>query len=103
MAWAHRGNHRYYYRAFRSQGKAKSNYLGSGPAAELAATVDAQRQSQRAATRQAMKTTRLGVQQADCNLLELAMWAETLVQVRLVAGGFHRHERGPWRRWRNAR
>jgi hypothetical protein len=96
VAWEARGGGRYYYRVVRDDGRVRRLYLGNGPVAELSA-----REAElRRAERQARACSRAGLEAAEAASRELAELAELLARTALVAAGYHRHDRGAWRRRR---
>jgi hypothetical protein len=97
MAWERRGNAPY-YTAERVGGRVVKQYVGTGPAAELAAELDAVRQQERseAAEREARERDQMAALEAV--LTPLNELADALGTAALVAAGYHRPKRGPWRR-----
>lgn len=55
MAWAWRGNHKYYYRCVREGRKVTKQYVGPGPFAEVCAQIDAEQQAERKVKREAWR------------------------------------------------
>ena len=96
MAWEARGGGRYYYKVSRDGGRVRRLYLGNGPVAELAA----QDAELRRAERQARARSQARLEAAEAASQELAELTDLLAQVALVAAGYHRHDRGTWRRRR---
>ncbi len=96
MAWEARGGGRYYYKVSRDGGRIRRLYLGNGPVADLAAR-DAEL---RRAERQARARSQARLEAAEAASRELAELTDLLARAALVAAGFHRHDRGTWRRWR---
>jgi len=101
MGWESRnGVGRYYTRSKRVRGKVKRVYVGTGPAAEAIAALDADtrriRQEQRAATnahREQMESAAALVDRSWQGVL-------SLTRAVLVANGYYRHHRGEWRKHR---
>ena len=96
MAWETRGGGRYYYKVSRDDGRVRRLYLGNGPVAELAA----QDAELRRAERQARARSQARLEAAEAASRELAELADLLAQVALMAAGYHRHDRGNWRKRR---
>ena len=96
MAWETRGGGRYYYKVSRDDGRVRRLYLGTGPVAELAVR-DAEL---RRAERQARARSQARLEAAEAASQELAELADLLVRAALVAAGYHRHDRGNWRKRR---
>ena len=94
MSWKQRGGRRYYYR---SSG-AKRAYFGRGAAAQDAAQHDDAKRKLRAHTRAEMELTRRQFLSADVAVRSFVHMAAAMTQGMLVAAGYHRHDRGDWRR-----
>src|SRR5690348_12778986 len=102
MAWEGRhGRGRYYTRTAREGGKVRRKYIGIGPAAELAAAFDDWQRAERMAEAEARRAEQARWQEAQRALAAAAMITDLLVQAALLAAGYHRHERGEWRRWKD--
>ena len=104
MGWETRRNgRRYYYQASRVDGRVVKRYLGIGELADVLGEFDAaeaQRRrleaDERRAQRDELDTLHREVGDA-CNLVE------QLTRVVLLAAGYHRHDRGEWRKRRAAK
>jgi hypothetical protein len=96
VAWEARGGGRYYYKVSRDGGRIRRLYLGNGPVAELAAR-DAEL---RRAERRARARSQARLEAAEAASRELVELADLLARAALVAAGYHRHDRGAWRRRR---
>lgn len=105
MAWEkRRASARYYYRSVRDpDGRVRRRYLGSeqSPAAQLAATQDAQRRAQRQTDRVARLAERERQEAAEAPLRQLCEQTDMLMKAALLAAGFHQHDRSNWRRKRH--
>jgi hypothetical protein len=97
MAWE-RG--RYYTRSRRVNGRVVRQYLGRGPEAHLAAALDARRRQEREAGRLALQAEAERQRAVDLPLRAFARLTDLLAGAALVLAGFHRHDRGPWRKSR---
>ena len=102
MGWVQRGDRKYYYRSTRAGAGPRERYLGAGLAAQLAAAADRQRQHLRVAEHQGLRVTEQAVDRASNLVHEAGQWTELLVLSALLLAGYHNHNRGPWRRRRNA-
>ena len=102
MGWVQRGDRRYYYRSTRAGAGPRERYLGAGPAAELAAAADQQRQHLRVGERSGLRVTEQAVDRASNLIREASEWTELMVLSALLLAGFHQHDRHTWRRRRNA-
>ena len=97
MAFDGRG---YYSRSVRDGDRVHRVYFGKGPAAQLAARLDEQRRSERLARSQAWRAEEAGRAAAEARLRELDELSDLMTRATLLAAGYHRHDRGAWRRRR---
>ena len=102
MAWQDVDGRRYYYRGRRLCGRTRRVYVGAAgsPAAELAAAADGLRRLGREAAARERHAERERHREAEAPLLALCERTDVLTRAALLAAGFHRHHRGPWRRRR---
>jgi hypothetical protein len=103
MGWKQINGRSYFYRLVREGDRVRSEYVGAGETASLVALLVASERTEREVERQAWKTER---GQADSEDRELAEWCdriEALASTVMVAAGYHRHDRGEWRRKRRKR
>jgi hypothetical protein len=98
MAWEQRGNRRYYYRSRKIGGRVVKEYLGAGAAGLLAAREDEARRRTRDAVRAALQADRDTFAAAATVHGERSRAADALMTAALVAAGYHRHDRGHWRK-----
>jgi hypothetical protein len=94
MSWDVRGGGRaYYYEAVRVSGQPRRQYVGRGAVGLQAAGAVLLRRRRRAelAQRKQQDRDRDDLAQAVCR------WAELLLEAVLLAAGFRRQRRGPWR------
>ena len=98
MALVYLNGRPYYYRNKRVDGKVVREYIASGHLAEIAAGQDARQREQRLARREAEVNRRRAYDSARVPLLDLAAQTETLTHALLIIAGYHRQNRGPWRR-----
>lgn len=95
MSIENRGGRKLYYRVRRRGGRLVKEYVASGEEAEKAARLDVEAAA--AARDQRAELRRVGV------ILDAVRVAiEVLVEQEMVAAGYHRHDRGPWRKRRVA-
>jgi hypothetical protein len=99
MGWERRGNRDYYYQARRVGGRVVKEYVPP-LVAEAAALLDQDRREQRAAAAAAGKAARDALAALDAELAPLCELADALARGALLAAGYHRHHRGPWRKHR---
>ena len=100
MGWEQRRGRSYYYRSVRSDGRVTKEYLGSGPAAELAATLDGRRREERANQRRRVADERARWVDLEQPTADLEGLTNRLAAAALLLAGYHRHDRGEWRRRR---
>jgi len=101
MGWETRGGKRYYYRARKVDGRVVKEYVGTGPLAELTATVDEASRGERTAARERRRGERAALLDLDEAASGFDLAAAALAGVSMVAAGYHRHRRGEWRRRRD--
>ena len=102
MAWEKRRNGvRYYYRAFRSGGRVVKEYMGRGARAVAAAEEDVARRVERAARRQAEQERRKLDLALGAQVAAVGAEAKALMETALLAAGYHRPHRNPWRKCRS--
>ncbi len=101
MAWESRGGTgRYYTRSVRRDGRVIRRYVGTGDVAEAAAAADRDRRAARNAEREARRLALGRLAAADSQVTALCEAAETAQRACLLMAGYHRHDRGQWRRTR---
>ena len=98
MAWEQRGNNRYYYRSRKIEGRVVKEYVGGGLAGMLAQREDDSRRRKRKSARAAFQADRDNFTAAATVHDELSRVADALMTAALVAAGYHRHDRGHWRK-----
>src|SRR5262245_54971646 len=103
MAWERYGQRRYYYRSVRRDGKVKKLYYGAGFVGRLAAAVDALRHAERQAEEAARRAVKDRLDIAVRVTCDLSRGCELLAAATLLAAGYHRASRHPWRPWRDGR
>lgn len=101
MAWETRkGRGRYYTRSVRVGGRVRREYLGSGEAAELIAALDTHERAEREAERQERQQEAEEAAAAAAPLNAFCELTELLARAALLSAGYHRHQRGEWRKRR---
>ncbi|VTR91697.1 Uncharacterized protein OS=Singulisphaera acidiphila (strain ATCC BAA-1392 / DSM 18658 / VKM B-2454 / MOB10) GN=Sinac_7637 PE=4 SV=1 [Gemmata massiliana] len=100
MGWENRGGQSYYYTAERVNGRVVKQYVGTGMVATLAAQLHASTRTERAATAEADQRARAELEALDAALAPLYELADAATVAALVAAGYHRPKRGPWRKRR---
>lgn len=98
MAWERRGDRTYYYRSRTIGGRVVKEYIGGGLTGTLAEREDAMRRRNRDAERAALEADRDACTAAALAHDELSRVADALTTAALIAAGYHRHDRGQWRK-----
>jgi hypothetical protein len=103
VAWeeGERGG-RYYTRSRREGGRVVREYVGGGPAGELAAEEDRIRREMAEKQREREKEEMERLRALAAPVFELSEAAEILAHAHLIAAGYHRHK-GEYRRARSER
>lgn len=100
MGWEQRNGRMYYYRKERVAGQVLSHYVGTGDIASLMATLDAEERSQQAEDRDAMREERRQWETVDRENAACFAQVEAVLRQTLESAGYHRHNRGEWRKRR---
>jgi hypothetical protein len=101
MAWETRARGgRYYTRSRKVGGRVVREYVGRGLVGELAAREDAARRAARETAAEARRRDRLTARALGDLVAGLDALADDLTSATLAAAGYHRHDRGAWRRRR---
>jgi hypothetical protein len=101
MAWeTRRGGRRYYYRSVRRGGRVEKEYLGGAPWVDAAARLEEMDRERREWERFEQRAEEERLAAATAPLAEFCAAVELLARVELLAAGYHRHDRGAWRRRR---
>jgi hypothetical protein len=100
MAWSKRGSTSVYYRSARAEGRVRRHYFGSGLEARLAAALDDHRRKEREAGRLALRAVAQRQRAVDVPVRAFARLTDLLAGAVLVLAGYHRHDRGAWRKAR---
>jgi hypothetical protein len=98
VAWSKRGSKRHYYRYRRDGRRVIRVYVGGGTLGQLAADADALRRARSDAQAEARTAERARWEEALATLLTLHDGGSLLAHAALLAAGYHRHDRGQWRR-----
>ena len=101
MGWERRKRGaRYYTRTRREGGRIVREYVGAGPGAEAVALLDAIERAERRERAEAWRAERDRLEAADRAVTELCELTEVLASGMLLLAGYHRHDRGEWRKRR---
>ena len=91
---------RYYTRSHKLNGRITREYVGGGALGHLAAFTDAQERLRREEAAAAWKEEQERMEALAAPVEQLCEHAEVLARATLLAAGFHRHNRGEWRKRR---
>lgn len=101
MAWETRKRGgRYYYRAQRIGGRVVKTYLGAGDFAELAAGWAEEDRAERQAQREANWRQRRELDDVAAQVRHACEAVDDVAAAWLTLAGYHRHDRGEWRKRR---
>jgi hypothetical protein len=101
MGWEKRDRGGLYYtRSKKIDGRVVREYVGTGALAELAAEMDALDRQRRKVEMEAWRVECERIEALESPVEELCEVTEVLAQVALYAAGYHRHNRGEWRKKR---
>ncbi|VTU01336.1 Uncharacterized protein OS=Singulisphaera acidiphila (strain ATCC BAA-1392 / DSM 18658 / VKM B-2454 / MOB10) GN=Sinac_7637 PE=4 SV=1 [Gemmataceae bacterium] len=100
MGWEQRGAQRYYYAAERIDGRVVKRYVGAGALIVEFAALQAETRAEKTDEAARIRCQRDELTALGESLTALDDLADTLAAAALVAAGFHRHHRGPWRKRR---
>lgn len=101
MAWERRERGGLYYtRSRREGGRVLREYVGTGPVAEIAASSDALEKLRREEEAAVERSKRARLDAVDEPVEELFEAVEVLTSAALLTAGYHKHERGEWRKRR---
>jgi hypothetical protein len=93
---------RYYTRSKKVDGRVVREYVGSGVLGELAARLDAEERRRREEEAEARRGERERLDALAAPVEELCEAAEVLARAAFIAAGYRRHNRGEWRKSREA-
>jgi hypothetical protein len=96
MAWE-RG---YYYRSWKVNGRVVREYVGRGPAAEMAAQLDEMRREERKAAAAAWHAEKARLDALDGHVAALICATDLATAAAMLAARYHQHNR-QWRRKRH--
>jgi hypothetical protein len=101
MAWEKRERGGLYYtRSKKVNGRVVREYVGGGLLGEVSAQMDAEERRQRVKEAALWSEERERLEALDGLTEELYEAAEVLSKAALLAGGYHQHKRGEWRKRR---
>jgi len=98
MGWEQRGTKGYYYRSVRHGSHVTRTYIASGTFGMLAAELDAEKRAEREAKAETWRQARADMEALDAQITDWWDNSSILVNAWLLAHGYYRHDRGPWRK-----
>jgi hypothetical protein len=90
----------YYTRSRKVNGRVVREYVGGGVLGEVAARMDAEERRRREEEAAALKDEQERMETLTAPVEELCEGAEILARAALLVSGYHRHNRGEWRKRR---
>jgi hypothetical protein len=90
----------YYTRSRKEGGKVIREYVGGGLVGELADRMDVEERRLREAEKVSWREERERLDALAAPIEELCEAAEVIARAALIASGYHRHNRGEWRKRR---
>lgn len=102
MAWEQRKAYKYYYQSVWEDGRTVRKYLGRGANAARVAAEVADRQGERACTRQVCLLWSKKMDEMDAPIRQLRKLANQIMQADLLADGFYQSGR-VWRKQKRNR
>jgi hypothetical protein len=100
VMWLNRGKCQVFYLCRRVNGRPRQFRVGTGPLADLLAAELESRKRARQAQAEACASRRAEVGAAENPLDALCASLDQVTSASLLAHGYHRHDRGPWRKKR---
>ena len=100
MHWEQRRQHRYLYHSRRKGRRVVREYVGSGKAAEAMMAAFEQESLDQVRRREAERLEAERWDKVEAVMAELETWLNLLATATLLVAGFHRHDRGKWRKRR---
>ena len=99
MGWeTRRGRGRYYTRSHKLNGRVVRDYVGGGLIGQLAARDDEERRQRAAAAQERFRQEQERFAAAAAPHYTLNTLADALMTAALLDAGYHRHDRGHWRK-----
>jgi hypothetical protein len=93
----------YYTRTHKVSGRVTREYVGGGILGQLAARMDTEERQRREEQARIWKEEQERMEALTAPVEELCEGVEILARATLLASGYHRHNRGEWRKRRERR
>lgn len=93
-----RNGRTYYYECVRTPRGVDKRYLGTGAGAEILEELRVAERAERAEERAALNRLRENVDEKDAEAAEAIGQLQTAITAGLLAAGYHRPARKPWKR-----
>jgi hypothetical protein len=104
MSWEQRnGRGRYYTHSDRENGRIVRKYYGKGELGQLAADLDTIERQTRLLQREVRAAEVDWIAAIEGPVVDSSRAVDLAVTCELLVAGYHRHDRGPWRRRRGQR
>jgi hypothetical protein len=100
MGWERRGKKAYFYRKQRQGRRVVSTYIGAGAAGAAESLAASGRRAERESALTARRVERERQEEVDRASQEWSAAVALAAEVVLLAAGYRRRGRGPWRRSR---
>jgi hypothetical protein len=100
MAWETRGNRQYYYESERVGGRVVKRYVGPGQVAVLIEAMNEEKGAEREAERAKVRATMGELARLEAMIVPLDDFTQAVAEGAMLAAGYHRIKRGPWRKRR---
>jgi hypothetical protein len=101
MPWESRnGRGRYYTQSYREGNRVRRRYIGQGPYAAQIAQADAFQKRRLNDAKLELREAENQIRQVESRMKDFHDSVELLSRASLIAAGYHRHDRGEWRKRR---
>lgn len=100
MGWEQHGKYKYYYRAKREYDRIVKQYFGRSETARMQAAIDDVRRKERRAAQAARQKEKERLDKLDEGVEQLCELADLVAHLALTYAGYHRHNKGEWRKRR---
>ncbi len=102
MGWEQRNDRFYYYEKHREGGRVVSQYVGTGPVAQMRAARNESEKQKRQRQREALRQKREALDQQAGQVIAVLNRIRALTYAAMIAAGYYMHK-GQWRKRREHR